>query len=381
MIDDNIKIDIDSIKGLDIDYYDRAIKREECLIKPPHSLGILEDIACKVCAIKRDDKPILSKKRLIVFASDNGVYEEKVSSCPQHITIDQTINLTRGITGASSMSTFFKDDIEVYDVGVNGDIDTYIKEYNDRYHLDIKNNVIDKKISYGTKNICKESAMTDDQLIKAIDIGIEAIKKAKDNGIDILGVGEMGICNTTTSSAVLSLLSGKDAKDITGRGAGLTDDDYMHKIDMIQKSIDRAYDDDTKKDIVDNPERYVYDIVKEVGGYDIASMIGAYIGAAYYHIPIVVDGYIGIVAALCAVSLNKYIKDYIFLSHISMEKGYKIAKDMIGLRPMFDLDMRLGEGSGCVIAFRIIDSALAMHNGMKTFSDANIDDSYLDSIR
>lgn len=344
------------IDPMDIDYYNRAIDRESKLIKPPKSLGVLEDIACKMCGIKREDKPNIDKKRLIVFAADNGVYDENVSSCPQNITLDQTINLTLGITGASSMAKGYNDDIEVYDLGVNADID---KKYN----------VINKKISKSTKNILIEDAMDIDSLYKSLSIGMEAVKKAHDDKVDIIGLGEMGICNTTTSAAVLSALLDISPDKVTGYGAGLTRDSYLHKIDVIKNSIKRI------------KSKNILDIIRSVGGYDIAAMCGAYLEAARLHMPVVIDGFISIVAALSAYIYDNNVKDYMYASHESMEPGYKIAIDRLGLRSLFNLDMRLGEGSGCIIAFRIIESALFMHNGMKTFDEVNIDDTYLDKIR
>lgn len=351
---------LEKIENANIVYYEKAKLREDSLIKPPHSLGVLEDIACKISAIKEKEDISVKKKRLLVFASDNGVVEENVSSAPKKITYEQCINLTKGLTGASSMAREANVELEVIDVGVDFDFDKYHK-------------VINKKIAYGTANLLKKDAMTREECEKAILIGIESVKKAYDDKVDIIGIGEMGIGNTTTSSAILSVLSGIEVSKLTGRGGGLTEEGYKHKIDVIEKSIERFNK--------EHEEKEIFDVLSSLGGFDIAAMVGAYIGAAYYKIPVVIDGFISVVAAYIAYLINNKTKDYMFASHKSKEVGYSFAIEKLGLIPMFDLKMRLGEGSGCVLAFKIIESAVYMHKNMATFSEAKIDDTYLEDVR
>ena len=245
-------------------------------------------------------------------------------------------------------------DVTVYDVGINGDV---------------KNSgVVDRKIAYGTKNIAKEAAMTKEQVLNAIMTGVDAAKAAD---ADILGIGEMGIGNTTTASCVLSVLLDIDAEKVTGRGGGLTADAFRNKKEVIRRAIESNKPD--KDDVLD--------VLSKVGGFDIAAMCGAFIGAALSKRPVVIDGFISVVAALCAVRLCPNVLGYLIASHNSFELGYVLAIRELGLSPMLDLDMRLGEGSGCPLAFQIIDAALSVMNSMATFESAGINDGYLEEIR
>ena len=289
-----------------------------------------------------------------MFAADNGVVEEGVSSAPQSVTLMQTINLTRHKTGASTLCKHFGCDITVCDVGVNANI----KE----------KKVLNRKIAYGTNNIVKGPAMTREEAIQAILTGIEL---AANTDADVIGIGEMGIGNTTTSSAVLSVLLDADVEAVTGRGGGITDESFLKKKQVIKDAIE-----------INQPNRnHVVDVLAKVGGFDIAAMCGAFIGCAATRKPVVIDGFISAVAALCASKLCPNAVHYFIPSHASYEIGYKLAMDAMGLEPLFLLGMRLGEGSGCPLAFQIMDAACAIINDMATFEQAGIDDGYLDEIR
>ena len=331
-----------------------ARKRQAQLAKPPVSLGRLEDLSIQLAGITGQVHNKIEKKHLLVFAADTGVVAEGVSSAPQSVTLMQTINLTRHKTGASVLAKHFGCDITVCDVGVNADI----KEPA----------VLNRKIAYGTQNIAKGPAMTRAQAEAAILTGIELAQKTDADGI---GIGEMGIGNTTTSAAVLAVLLDADVDAVTGRGGGITDDSFRKKKEVIQTAI--AVNQPDKNDILD--------VLAKVGGFDIAAMCGAFIGAAATHRPAVIDGFISAVAALCAVRLCPNVKGYLVPSHASYEIGYKLAMDAMQLRPMLLLDMRLGEGSGCPLAFQMLEAACAIVNDMATFEEANIDDGYLDEIR
>ncbi|MDE6357495.1 MAG: nicotinate-nucleotide--dimethylbenzimidazole phosphoribosyltransferase, partial [Eubacteriales bacterium] len=340
--------------------YNKAKNYIDFLAKPIGSLGELEEIAARLYSIYNEDKINIDKRCIIVIASDNGIFEEGIASTPQEVTAIQTINILEGKTGVSVIAKQFNSDIKVCDVGVNAEIS----------HL----NLINKKIRKSTNNFLKEYAMTEEEAIKAINIGIELANNVKEEGYKVIGIGEMGIGNTTTSSAILASILGlkeDEIESVVGIGAGLTAEAYKKKVNVIKEAIKKHKP--NKNDIID--------IIKKVGGFDIATMIGVYIGCAYNKIPIVVDGFISIVAVLCAIKLNKNIKDYIFLSHISMEKGYNIAKKEIGLSAYLDLKMRLGEGSGCPLMFSIMDGAVAMFNNMATFDDAKIDTDYLKNLK
>ena len=331
-----------------------ARERQAQLAKPPGSLGRLETLSIQLAGITGKVHNKIEKKHLLVFAADNGVVEEGVSSAPQSVTLMQTINLTRHKTGASTLCKHFGCEITVCDVGVNADI----KEPK----------VLNKKIAYGTQNIVKGPAMTREQAEQAILIGYE-LAKATDT--DVIGIGEMGIGNTTTSSAVLSVLLDADVDAVTGRGGGITDQSFLKKKQVIKDAI--AINAPYKDDVVD--------VLAKVGGFDIAAMCGAFLGCAAKRCPVVIDGFISAVAALCAYKLCPNAVQYFIPSHASYEIGYKLAMGAMNLQPLFLLGMRLGEGSGCPLAFEILDAACAIINDMATFDQAGIDDGYLDEIR
>ena len=345
---------IAGVSSLDLAAMAAAQQRQAQLAKPPGSLGRLEDLSIQLAGITGQVHNKIEKKHLLVFAADNGVVAESVSSAPQSVTLMQTINLTRHKTGASVLAKHFGCEITVCDVGVNADI----KEPA----------VLNRKIAYGTQNIAKGPAMTRAQAEAAILTGIELAQKTE---ADAIGIGEMGIGNTTTSAAVLAVLLDADVDAVTGRGGGITDDSFRKKKEVIQKAI--AVNQPDKNDVLD--------VLAKVGGFDIAAMCGAFIGAAATHRPAVIDGFISAVAALCAVRLCPNVKGYLVPSHASYEIGYKLAMDAMQLRPMLLLDMRLGEGSGCPLAFQMLEAACAIVNDMATFEEANIDDGYLDEIR
>ena len=324
------------------------------LAKPPGSLGRLEEISIQLAGITGRVHNALIKKQLLVFAADNGVVAEGVSSAPQSVTKQQTINLMRGKTGAAVLAKHFGCGLTVCDVGVNADI--------------YESTVLNRKIAYGTQNICTGPAMTREQTLQAILTGAEI---ARTVDADVIGVGEMGIGNTTTSSAVLAVLLGTDVEAVTGRGGGITEESFRKKKAVIRTAIE-----------VNRPDRDdVVDVLSKVGGFDLAAMCGAFLGAAAARRPAVIDGLISAAAALCAVRLCPNVRGYLVPSHASFEIGYRLAMEAMDLRPLFDLGMRLGEGSGCPLAFQVLDAACAVINDMATFDEAGINDDYLDEIR
>ena len=324
------------------------------LAKPPGSLGRLEEISIQLAGITGHVHNALNKKQLLVFAADNGVVAEGVSSAPQSVTKQQTINLMRGKTGAAVLAKHFGCGLTVCDVGVNADI--------------YESAVLNRKIAYGTQNICTGPAMTREQTLQAILTGAEI---ARTVDADVIGVGEMGIGNTTTSSAVLAVLLGADVEAVTGRGGGITEESFRKKKAVIRTAIE-----------VNRPDRDdVVGVLSKVGGFDLAAMCGAFLGAAAARRPAVIDGLISAAAALCAVRLCPNVRGYLVPSHASFEIGYRLAMEAMDLRPLFDLGMRLGEGSGCPLAFQVLDAACAVINDMATFDEAGINDDYLDEIR
>ena len=342
------------IQPLDDAAMAKAREWQAQLAKPPGSLGRLEDLSVQLAGITGTVHNKIEKKHLLVFAADNGVVVEGVSSAPQSVTLIQTINLTRAKTGTSTLCKHFGCGITVCDVGVNADI----KEPK----------VLNRKIAYGTQNIVNGPAMSREQAVQAIMTGIEL---AQATDADVIGIGEMGIGNTTTSSAVLSVLLDADVDAVTGRGGGITDDSFLKKKQVIKDAI--AINSPDKNDVID--------VLAKVGGFDIAAMCGAFLGCAATRRPVVIDGFISAVAALCAYKLCPNSVQYFVPSHASYEIGYRLAMDAMHLQPLFLLGMRLGEGSGCPLAFEILDAACAIINDMATFDQAGIDDGYLDEIR
>ena len=343
-----------AVAPLDRSAMTAAEEHQARLAKPPGSLGRLEELSIQLAGITGRVHNALNKKQLLVFAADNGVVAEGVSSAPQSVTKQQTINLMRGKTGAAVLAKHFGCGLTVCDVGVNADI--------------YESAVLNRKIAYGTQNICTGPAMTREQTLQAILTGAEI---ARTVDADVIGVGEMGIGNTTTSSAVLAVLLGADVEAVTGRGGGITEETFRKKKAVIRTAIE-----------VNRPDRDdVVGVLSKVGGFDLAAMCGAFLGAAAARRPAVIDGLISAAAALCAVRLCPNVRGYLVPSHASFEIGYRLAMEAMDLRPLFDLGMRLGEGSGCPLAFQVLDAACAVINDMATFDEAGINDDYLDEIR
>ena len=348
---------LDGISPPDRAAMDAALARQQRLAKPPHSLGRLEDLSVQLAGITGEIGAPLERRRVLIFAADNGIVEEGVSSCPKGVTLSQTVNFSRGLTGAAVLARHFHSELDVTDVGI--DADSPIPGAHDR------------KIARGTRNFAREPAMTREQALRALMAGAEAARRAKGDGVQIIGVGEMGIGNTTTSSAVLSALLSLPAGETVSRGAGLNDEGFARKIGVIDGAIARLRPDPGDP----------IDVLAKVGGFDLAAMCGAFLGAARDRLPAVIDGFISAAAALCAFRLKALCAAYMLPSHASVEKGYALATAAMGLRPALQLDMRLGEGSGCPILFEIADAAQRVIREMGTFEEAGIDDGYLAEIR
>ena len=350
---DNI---LKEIKGPDKEIMQTALKRQSVLAKPPLSLGRLEELSVKLSGMTGRIRNSLDKRYLIVFCSDNGVIEEGVSVSPEYVTLKQAENLVKGITGGAVLAKKFNCKLVVCDVGIAKD----------------SNNIglIRRKVSYGTKNMTKGPAMTKEETLEAVLTGFDIAVSIKREGCDVIGVGEMGIGNTTTASAVLSSLSLVPASSVTGRGGGLTDHMYENKISVIEKAL-----------MINRPDPCdVIDVLSKVGGLDIAAMTGAYLAAAYTRTPAMIDGFISAVAALCAFRLSSVSKEFMISSHRSCEPGFGIVMKELDMKPLLDLEMRLGEGSGCPLAMSLLDASCSIMNDMATFTEAGIDAAYLNDL-
>lgn len=327
------------------------------LVKPIGSLGALEEATIKISGMTGKTINKLDKKAIVVMAADNGVVEEGVSAPPQVFTRVLAENTDKGITGVATLGKYTNTDIYTVDIGMNGEVNN--------------SNIINKKIANGTKNFTKEASMTYDEAVKSIEIGIEIGDEIFEKGYNILGVGELGIGNTSTSAAMLSVLTGLDVDISCGKGAGLTEEQYLNKKNTILKGIEKNKP--SKEDPID--------VLSKLGGFDIGGMCGLYLSAAKNKKPIVMDGFISSVAALCAVRLNKNVKDYILPSHLSDEPGAKYVMKELGLEAMVNLKMRLGEGSACPLAFQILESATFILENMGTFEEASLNSSVLVDMR
>jgi nicotinate-nucleotide--dimethylbenzimidazole phosphoribosyltransferase len=350
-----LKKTLEEINPLYNDTMEKAWKKLDNLTKPIGSLGRLEEVAAQMAGITGKLNNTINKKNIVIMCADNGVIEEGYSSNPQCVTEIVTNNFTRDITGVYVLAKLVNSEMTVVDIGVNAD-------FNNK-------KIIDRKIAYGTKNIAKGPAMRKEELIKAIEVGIEIVDNLAMENVDLLGTGEMGVGNTTTSSAILTVLSGLDIELTVGKGAGLTEDQFKKKKAVIERAIEINFPD--KEDVLD--------VMMKVGGFDIAGLCGCFLGAAKNRIPIVIDGFIASTAALCAYRLCNNTRYFMIPSHLSKEPGARYIMEELALEPYLNLDMRLGEGSGCPLAFNVVQAAVTIMNKMGTFEDASLDkDDYVD---
>ena len=339
------------VKGIELPgraEMEEAKERVDNLTKPVGSLGRLEEIAVRLCGITGSMAPDTGKKTAIVMAADNGVCSEGVAAYPQQVTALMAKGMVEGTAGVAVFARMLGADIRVIDIGMKEPAAC--------------RGIINRRIRPGTANMSEGPAMSRDEAVRAIETGIQAVFEAVDTGSRVIAVGEVGIGNTTSGSAVLAALEGLDPALTTGRGAGLAREGLAAKVKVVESAI-RI----NKPDPAD-----AVDVISKVGGLDIAGMTGAYLGASFRRIPVVIDGFISSVAALAAKRINPVTREYMFPSHLSAEKGGGLALERLGLKPYLDLDMRLGEGSGAVLALNIIEAAARSLKQMKTFDEIGI---------
>ena len=322
-----------------------AENRWQQIAKPLKGLGHLEEILVRIASLTENPKFHISKRCVVPFCSDNGIVAEGVTQTDQSITAIVTRNFIHGKTSACIMAKSASCDVIPVDIGVAADL--------------TGEKLIHHKISYGTKNFTKEPAMSRNQAFIAILFGIRFVQQLKNQGYRLIATGEMGIGNTTTSSAVASVLLQQDPAIMTGPGAGLSPEGVARKIQAIQRGIDLHQPDPTDP----------IDILQKVGGYDIAGMCGIFLGGAIYKVPILLDGLISGVAALCATRLAPNAKKCMIASHLSSEKSAKLILEELGLTPLIHGDFCLGEGTGAIAAIPLLDMAYAVYQGMPTFEE------------
>jgi len=336
---------ISRIDDLHRDMMDEAQMRLNSLLKPPGSLGKLEDIALQLAGITGKIHNSINRKCIIVMAADNGIVNEGVTSFPKEVSLLVTETMVNGISGVAVLARHAKSDLKVVDLGIDGEINA--------------DGLINRKIRRSTSSFLNGPAMSREEAVRAIETGIEIAETAIKEGADVLGTGEVGIGNTTTSSAMLYAFTGTDLDLIVGRGAGLSDEGLMRKKDVIRQGV--AFNKPDPSDPID--------VLSKVGGFDIAGLTGVYLAAAAARVPVVIDGFISGVAAVTALKLSHAAKNFMFASHCSVEPGALKVAELLGLSPMLDMNMRLGEGTGCALAFNIMEAAVIIMNEMGTFAD------------
>jgi len=340
---------IASIRPLDKAAMAEAKARQDTLTKPAGSLGRLEELSIQIAGIQGKARPAIEKKAMITMAGDHGVVAEKVGNWPQEVTAQMVENFLRGGAGINVLARQAGVRIVFADMGVAGDLKPHPQ-------------LMVKKISRGTANICRGPAMTEAQARQALEAGIEIINSEAKKGLDIVGTGDMGIGNTTASSAIFAAMTGLPPEKVTGRGTGLTDEQLVHKIDCIKRALECNQPD--KADPVS--------VLAKVGGFEIGGLAGVMLGAAAQRIPVVIDGFISGAAALIAVGLAPQIKNYLIAGHISAEAGHATMLKYLGLKPLLNLEMRLGEGTGAALGIFIAEAAVRTLNEMATFAEAGV---------
>lgn len=338
-----------NIQPPDMDFCRLAQEKWDNIAKPLRSLGELEKIIIRLAGIQKKIIPVIDRKAVVIFCSDNGVTAEGVSQCGNEVTASVAESFAYGTATVNAFARKCGADVFPVDVGIASDMNC--------------TGIIDRKIAYGTHNIASGRAMSEKQCIQAVMTGIETVRDLERKGYNMIMTGEMGIGNTTTSSAVLSVLEDIPPESVTGKGAGLTDKALVHKINVIRRAIE-----------VNKPDRNnIIDVMSKLGGFDICAMAGCFIGGALYGIPVIIDGFISAVSANCAIRAVPECSDYIFASHCSAEPAGKFALESIGKIPLINCGMRLGEGTGAVIGAELFDFALAAYNEPADFNDISVE--------
>ncbi|MBU4473295.1 MAG: nicotinate-nucleotide--dimethylbenzimidazole phosphoribosyltransferase [Candidatus Omnitrophica bacterium] len=348
-----IKELISKITELDYQLMKIAGDKLDNLTKPQGSLGRLEELARLIVGITRKADPQFKNKVIFTLAADHGVIEEKVSAYPKEVTAQMVYNFLNGGAGINVLARHIGARVVVVDIGVA------LKTKD----LKLKTqNFVDKKINYGTKNMAKGPAMTREEAIKSIETGIELFNDELANGVDIVGTGDMGIGNTTASSAITACITKKPIEEVTGRGTGIDDRGLERKIMVIKKSLE-----------INNPNfTDSLDVLSKVGGFEIGGLAGIILAAAAGKVPVVIDGFISGAAALIAYNLEPKVKDYMIAAHCSVEKGHRIILQYLGLKPILDLDLRLGEGTGAALGISIVEAAIKILTQMASFKQAGV---------
>ncbi len=344
-----LKQTITAITPLDEQAMAAAKERQAQLTKPQGALGQLETIATQIAGITGFINPPLTKRTIFVAAGDHGVTAEGVSAFPSEVTPQMVLNFLNGGAAINVLAQQAGARVVVLDVGVATDLPD---------HPDL----IKAKVAPGTNNIGSGPAMSRKQAIQAIEVGIKAMADEYKRGLQLVGTGDMGIGNTTPSSAICAVITGAEVASVTGRGTGIQDAAWHHKIEVIKQALE-----------INQPNpKDPLDILAKVGGFEIGAIVGIILGAAAHHIPVLVDGFISTAGALVAAELAPLSKHYMIAAHKSVEPGHLIMQAHLNLQPLFDLNLRLGEGTGSALAMPLVAAATAALNEMTTFAEASV---------
>lgn len=326
-----------------------AWKRQDSLTKPPRSLGRLEEIGVRLAAIAGTAKPSVARKAVIVMAADHGVTAEGVSAYPSEVTPQMVLNFLHGGAAINVLARQAGARVAVVDIGVAGELPAHPQ-------------LIQHKIRAGTANFATSPAMSHAQAEAAVAAGMEVFESVRRDGLDLVATGDMGIGNTTASAAIVAAITGKAPELVTGRGTGVDDAGLLRKVAVIERAL-----------AVNKPDaRNPIDVLAKVGGLEIAGLAGVIIAAASQRVPIVIDGFISGAAALIAAELSPDVKPYLFAGHVSVEIGHRVILERLGLNPLLDLNLRLGEGTGAVLAFHLLEAAARVMSEMATFEEAGV---------
>lgn len=340
---------IEKIKPIDGKLMEEAQKKLDSLIKPTGSLGRLEELAKRVVGITGSLTPGFKNKTIVTLAGDHGIAEEGISAYPQEVTVQMVKNFLDGKAGINVLAEHVGAEVIVVDMGVNTELESAPR-------------LLVKNLGYGTRNFLKGPAMSREEAFQSVEAGIQVVDELSEKGLDILGIGDMGIGNTTPSSAIAAVFTNLDVKEVTGRGTGIDDEILDRKIKVIKKALSINQPD--PKDPVG--------VLAKLGGFEIGGLAGCVLGAAARKIPVVIDGFISTAGALIACELAPHVKQYIIASHLSPEVGHKTMLDRMGLSPLLNLNLSLGEGTGATLGINLVEAGLKILTDMATFAEAGV---------
>ena len=340
---------IKMIKPLDEGAMAQARARQDMLTKPQGSLGRLEELSVQLAGIQSSPVPQIRHKAIITMAGDHGVVAEGVSAYPQEVTAQMVYNFLSGGAGINVIARQVGARIIVADMGVASELEADLQ-------------LLSRKVASGTRNMSLGPAMTGEEAIKAVETGIELVAVEVPRGLDVVGTGDMGIGNTTAGSAICAVMTGRPVAEVTGRGTGIAGRQLRHKVEVIEKAL-----------AVNHPDpKQPLDVLAKVGGFEIGGLAGVMLGAAAHRVPVVIDGFISGAAALIAVALSPVLKDFIIPAHVSAEAGHQLLLRYLGLEPLLDLGMRLGEGTGAALGIFLAETAARTLGEMATFTEAGV---------